>query len=110
MTQRLSSTTELVFYSPTSQPRVVIKSDEDGEVLEMKNDAGEMHATVGVALQKPGKISPTTSTIGVLGSRTGPGVFMHATKEIGQIRVDDETGMQIWTASSKPAATKGRRE
>ena len=92
--------TELLFFNHAGQPRVAITSDEDGEALEMKDDSGELLATMGVAVRKAPKISPTTSTIAVLGSPSGPSVIMQATKEVTSLRVTDKGGHQVWTPPS----------
>lgn len=97
-----NGTTELLFFNRAGQPRVVITSDEEGEALEMKDDSGELLATVGVAVQKAPKMSPTTSTIAVLGSLSGPGIVMQATKEITSLRVDAKGGHPVWAAPSQP--------
>jgi hypothetical protein len=94
--------TELLLYNASGQPRVTIKVDEGGETLDMNNDSGEPVAMIDVALQKTLKVSPTTSTIAVLGSLGGPGVVMNATKEIALVRIDDQGGHRMWAASSKP--------
>ncbi len=94
--------TEFLFYNASGQPRVAIKMDEEGEALEMRDDSGQVLATVGVAVQKAPKISPTTSTIAVLGSLGGPGVVMNATKGIATVRISDETSHRVWAASSRP--------
>jgi hypothetical protein len=93
--------TELLFLSSAGQQRVAITSDEEGEALEMKDDSGETLATIGVVRKAP-KISPTTSTIAVLGSLSGPGIVMQATKEITSLRVDDKGGHRVWAAPSQP--------
>jgi len=98
-----NGSTEFVFYSDAGQSGVAIKSDADGEVLEMRDDSGELLATVGVALQKAPKISPTTtSTIAVLGSLAGPGVALQASKEVAIVRVSDRGGHRVWAAPPQP--------
>jgi hypothetical protein len=94
--------TQLLFFNNAGQPRVAITSDEEGEALEMKDDSGELLATIGVAVRKAPKISPTTSTIAVLGSLSGPGIVMQATKEITSLRVSDKGGHRMWAAPSQP--------
>jgi len=94
--------TEFVFYNDAGQSRVAIKSDADGEGLEMRDDSGELLATVGVALQKTPKLSPSTSTIAALGSIAGPGVVLQATKEVAIVRVSDKGGHRVWAAPPQP--------
>jgi len=94
--------TEFLFYNAASQPRVAIKLNEEGERIEMRDDSGQLVATMGGAVQKAAKSSPTTSTIAVLGSQAGPGVVMQANKEVATVRVDDKGGHQVWANSSQP--------
>jgi hypothetical protein len=94
--------TEFLLYNDAGQSRVAIKSDNEGEGIEMRDDSGELLATVSVAVQKAPKLSPTTSTIAVLGSLAGPGVVMQATKQVATVRVDDKGGHRVWASSSQP--------
>ena len=97
-----NGSTQLLFFNDAGRSRLAVKSGEEGESLEMLSDAGELLATVSVALQKAPKLSPTTSTIAVLGSLAGPGVVMNASKEIATVRVADQNGHRAWAASSQP--------
>lgn len=97
-----SGSTEFLFYNDVGQSRVAIRTNAEGEGLEMRDDSGELLATVSVAVQKAPKISPTTSTIGVLGSLAGPGIIIQANKEVATVRVDDKSGHRVWASSSQP--------
>jgi hypothetical protein len=94
--------TELVFLNDAGQSRLAIKASQEGEGLEMMSDSGELLATVSVAVQKAPHLSPTTSTIAVLGSLAGPGIIMNASKGIATVRVADQSGHRVWAASSQP--------
>ena len=97
-----NESTEFLLYNQAGQPRVTIKSDDDGEGIEMRDDAGELLATVSVALRKSTKTSPTTSTIAVLGSTAGPGAVLQANGNVAAIRIDDKSGRRVWGAASNP--------
>jgi hypothetical protein len=97
-----NGSTEFLLFNGAGQSRVAIKSYEEGEGLEMRDDSGELLATVSVAVQKAPNISPTTSTIAVLGNSGGPGVVMNASKDIAIVRVADKSGHRVWAASSQP--------
>lgn len=94
--------TEFLLYNRTGQARVVIKSDNEGEGIEMRDDAGELLATISVALQKSTKTSPTTSTIAVLGSTSGPGAVLQANESVATVRIDNKSGHRVWGAASSP--------
>ena len=96
------SSTELVFLNDAGQSRLAITASQEGEGLEMMSDSGELLATMSAALQKGPQLSPTTSTIAVLGSLPGPGVIMNASKAIATVRVADQSGHRVWAASSQP--------
>lgn len=94
--------TEFLLYNRGGQPRVVIKSDAEGEGIEMRDDAGELLATVSVALRKSTKASPATSTIAVLGGPSGPGAVLQANGDGAIVRLDDKGGHRVWGAASNP--------
>jgi hypothetical protein len=93
---------EFLFYNRAGQPRVAITSGEEGEAIEMRDDSGELLATMAVHVQKAPKTSPTMSTIAALGSLSGPGIIMQASKEGTLLRVSDKGGHEVWAAPSKP--------
>jgi hypothetical protein len=92
---------ELLFYNRAGYSRIAVTSSDEGEAIEMRNDSGELVATIAVALQKPSTTSPTTSTIAVLGS-SGGGVIMQASKESTVLKIVDKRGHRVWTTPSQP--------
>ena len=68
----------------------------------MRDDSGELLATVSVAAKKAPKISPTASTIDVLGSLAGQSIVMQVSKEVATVRVGDKGGHRAWASSSQP--------
>ena len=100
---------QLIFYGSGGKQRLKIESDDNGEGIELKDDSGNILATVSVALQKPGELSTATSTIAALGMPGGPGVVMGATKELAVIRVADKQGHRTWAESSDSVPATGTR-
>lgn len=70
-----SGSTEFLFYNDAGQAQVAIETNAEGEGLEMRDDSGVLLATVSVAVKNAPEISPTTSTLAVLGSPAGPVVI-----------------------------------
>jgi hypothetical protein len=88
---------ELSFYDHAGHQRIELTSTESYSALNLKDDAEGLGATMEVGTSKDG----TPSTIAALGSMSGPGIIMQATKDSTSLRVSDKGGHQIWAAPSQ---------
>jgi hypothetical protein len=93
--------TELLFYNRAGRSRVAITSDDESEALNMRDDSGELLATIAVTVQKAPKTSPAMSTIAAQGGTSGPGIIMQASKDGTSLRVADKDDRQVWAAPSQ---------